>query len=98
LHDDKKNRWQTHFKADGFTRSNGEKVKDTEVRPLLFTMGDTVVTKRSLSGEGLKTGEKVILPVTAEIYQCVEHNKLVTSPEVQSKLFAFLNATVAAVP
>jgi pimeloyl-ACP methyl ester carboxylesterase len=83
LRDEKKNRWETHFKADGFTRSNGEKVKDTELKPLLFGVGDSVVTKASLSS--------VSFPITAELYQCVAHNKLVTSPEVQDKLFAFLN-------
>src|SRR5688572_5949446 len=33
--DEKKNRWVTHFKAEGFTRPNGEKVKDEEIKPLL---------------------------------------------------------------
>ena len=33
------------------------------------------------------------LPITAELYQCEGHTKLVTSPEVQDKLFAFLTAS-----
>jgi pimeloyl-ACP methyl ester carboxylesterase len=97
--DEKKNRWETRFKADGFTRSNGEKVKDTEVEPLLLSLGDSVVTKSSLMGENPKYGSKPVVPVNAEIYQCVGHNKLVTSPEVQDKLFAFLHtAPTVAVP
>ena len=88
LRDDKKNRWETRFKADGFTRSNGEKVKDTDLKPLLFELGDSVVTNVSLSGATLS---KAPFPITAELYQCVGHNKLVTSPEVQDKLFAFLD-------
>ncbi|HEX6124263.1 MAG TPA: hypothetical protein VFZ23_02715, partial [Pyrinomonadaceae bacterium] len=91
--DEKKGRWETHFKADGFTRSNGEKVKDDVIKPLLFALGDSVVTKRSLASETLRNGEKYPLPVTAEIYQCVEHNKLVTNPDVQDKLFGFLTTT-----
>ena len=91
--DEKKSRWETHFKADGFTRANGEKVKDDELKPLLFALGDSVVTKRSLAGETIRNGDKDPLPITAEIYQCVEHNKLVTNPEVQDKLFAFLATT-----
>ena len=83
LRDEKKGRWETHFKADGFTRSTGEKIKAEELKPLLFGVGDSVVTKRSLAAEGK-------IPVEAELYQCVGHNKLVTSPEVQDKLFAFL--------
>lgn len=92
LHDDKQNRWQTHFKADGFTRSNGEKVKDEQVKPLLFGLGDSVVTKRSLIGESFKNIGKLVVPITAELYQCEGHTKLVTSPEVQDKLFALLTA------
>ena len=92
LRDEKKNRWDTRFKADGFTRSNGDKIKDTEVEPLLLSPGDSVVTKSSLIGENRKVGSNVVTPVGAEIYQCVTHNKLVTNPEVQDKLFAYLNA------
>ena len=91
VRDEKKNRWQTHFKADGYTRSNGEKVKDTEIKPLLFTVGDSVVTKSSLAG----ASRKAALPIAAELFQCAGHNKLVTSPEIQDKLFGFLNAAPA---
>jgi pimeloyl-ACP methyl ester carboxylesterase len=96
LRDDKKNRWQTHFKADGFTRSNGEKVKDEQLKPLLFGLGDSVVTKRSLIAESFKSTGKPVLPITSELYQCEGHTKLVTNPEVQDKLFAFLTATATA--
>jgi pimeloyl-ACP methyl ester carboxylesterase len=98
--DEKKNRWETRFKADGFTRPNGEKVKDTEIEPLLLSVGDSVVTKSSLTGENRKNGLKSAFPVTAELYQCVGHNKLVTSPEVQDKLLGFLNGArpVSAIP
>jgi pimeloyl-ACP methyl ester carboxylesterase len=92
LRDEKKNRWETRFKASGFTRSNGEKVKDDEVKPLLFAVGDSVVTKSSLEAVGKKLG----IPVAGELYQCVGHNKLVTSAEVQDKLFGFLRATANA--
>ncbi len=92
LRDEKKNRWETRFKANGFTRSDGVKIKDTEVEPLLLSLGDSVVTKSSLVGENRKIGSSVVTPVSAEIYQCVGHNKLVTSTEVQDKLFAYLSA------
>ncbi|PYS97968.1 MAG: hypothetical protein DMF63_18105 [Acidobacteria bacterium] len=94
LRDEKKNRWETRFKPDGFTRSNGEKVKDVDLKPLLFAVGDSVVTKSSLAGI-TPNNSKATFPVTAELYQCVGHNTLVTSPEVQDKLFAFLNAAPA---
>ncbi|HKP69386.1 MAG TPA: hypothetical protein VJV05_08880, partial [Pyrinomonadaceae bacterium] len=92
LRDDKKGRWETRFKADGFTRSNGEKVKAEDIKNLLFAFGDSVVTKKSLNGES----ERASLPIAEELYQCVGHSKLVTSPEVQDKLFVFLTGTTAA--
>ncbi len=98
LRDEKKNRWETRFKADGFTRSNGEKVKDEEMKTVIYSMGDSVVTKTSLAGESRKTAGKTAIPVAGELYQCVGHNKLVTNPEVQDKLFAFLNALPVTAP
>ena len=92
LRDEKKNRWETRFKASGFTRSNGEKVKDEQVKPLLLAVGDSVVTKSSLEAVGKKVG----IPVAGELYQCVGHNKLVTSAEIQDKLFGFLRSAASA--
>jgi pimeloyl-ACP methyl ester carboxylesterase len=94
--DEKKNRWEARFKANGFTRPNGEKIKDTELEPLMLSVGDSVVTKSSLTGETRKNA-KASFPVTAELFQCVTHNKLVTNPEVQDKLFGFLT-TVPQLP
>lgn len=95
IRNEKKNRWETHFKADGYTRTNGEKVTDEQIKPLLFALGDSVVTKRSLAGESLTSaGRKTVLPVVAELYQCESHNKLVTNPAIQDKLFALLHSEV----
>ena len=91
LKDEKKNRWETSFKADGFTRSDGEKVTDDQVKTALFALGDSVVTKRSLAGESLTAGgRKTVLPIVSELYQCETHSKLVTNPEIQDKLFVML--------
>lgn len=91
LYRDKKDEWKTLFKADGFTRSNGEKVTAEEIKKILYSMGDGVVPKRSLTAETLtEKTNKTILPVTSEISVCEGHTKLVTSPDVQDKLFAFL--------
>ena len=91
--DEKKNRWETSFKADGFTRSNGEKVTAEQLKSLIFAMGDSVVTKRSLAGESLAAGgRKTVLPIVSELYQCESHSKLVTNPEIQDKLFVMLES------
>ena len=96
-HDDKKNRWETRFKPDSFTNSKGVKVTSEQLKPLMTAMGDSVVTKRSLSGETrYLLGKKTILPITSEVYQCEGHSKLVTNPEIQDKLFTILNAAALA--
>lgn len=96
LRDEKKGRWETHFKADTFTRANGEKVPGAQIKPLLFGLGDSVVTKRSLAVEShLGNGKKHILPVVSEIYQCEGHTRLVTNPEIQDKLLLLLNPVAA---
>lgn len=91
LRNDKKNRWETRFKADGFTNSKGEKITDAQLKPLLFTMGDSVVPKRSLGVETLlAAGKRAVLPVVSELFQCEGHSKLVTNPEIQDKLLMLL--------
>lgn len=92
VYNNKKDRWETKFKADGYTKSNGEKVTEQQIKPLLFTTGDGVVPKRSLAGDTLKAeGRANILPIVSELYQCEVHNKLVTNPDIQDKLFLLLN-------
>jgi hypothetical protein len=91
LYRDKKNEWKTLFKADSFNRANGEKVASADVKKAIFAMGDGVVPKRSLAAETLSANaNKTVLPITSQIYLCEGHAKLVTSPEVQDKLFVLL--------
>ncbi len=92
-HNEKKDRWLTVFKAEPFTNSDGEKITAEQLKPLLFDLGDSVVLKRSLIGEDLSADSKSrILPVTAEIFQCEAHTKLVTNAEVQDKLLLMLSS------
>jgi hypothetical protein len=91
VRDAKKNRWKTLFKAESFDRADGTKVSAEEQKALFTMLGDGVVTQRSLKAQTV--GNKTILPVTAELYQCEGHNKLVTSPEVQDKLLALIFGT-----
>jgi pimeloyl-ACP methyl ester carboxylesterase len=92
LHNGKKDKWEVRFKSDSFTKSNGEKVTAEQVKPLLMAAGDSIVTKRSLTNATIRAnGNKNVLPIVSELYQCETHNKLVTNPEIQDKLFLLLN-------
>lgn len=92
----KKNEWKTLFEADSFERSNGEKVTSVELKKVIYAMGDGVVAKRSLAAETLMAmSNKTILPITSEILVCEGHTRLVTSTNVQDRLFAFLLGEVA---
>jgi pimeloyl-ACP methyl ester carboxylesterase len=90
--DAKKNRWKTLFEADSFERADKSKVSSEELKKVIYTMGDGVVTKRSLAAETiLQSGaNKTILPITSTIFICESHTKLVTSTDSQDKLFALL--------
>lgn len=91
IFDKKKNKWKTQFDGGAFDRGDGTKVSSEEIKKIIYTMGDGVVSKRSLAGETfVKNGKKAFLPVTSEIYLCEGHTKLVTSADAQDKLFAFL--------
>lgn len=95
IRNEKKNRWETRFKAEAFTTGNGEKITAEQLRPLLFSLGDSVVTKRSLGDESLiAAGKRHVLPIVSELFQCENHNKLATNPDIQEKLFALMEAGV----
>ena len=89
----KRDRWETRFSTDGFTNSASIKYTTDQLKPLLTGLGDGVVLKSSLTMEDMiAKGKTKVLPVVSEIYQCEGHTKLVTSPEVQDKLFTLLGS------
>lgn len=93
---EKKDHWITQFNADSYTSSTGKKITSEQLKTLIYTMGDSVVPKRSLGLETLKTnGHTNVLPIASEMFQCEGHTRLVTSPEVQAKLFALLGPSPA---
>ncbi len=96
VRDDKKNRWRTLFEANSYTSASGEKVTSEQLKPLIYSVGDSVVTKRSLTMESAAAaGTKNVLPISGEIFQCEGHNKLLTNPDIQDQLLKLLqNAPV----
>jgi pimeloyl-ACP methyl ester carboxylesterase len=90
--DEKNDRWITQFDAKSFTRSTGEKVTSEMLKPIIYSIGDSVVTRRSLAAETIvANGGKHAIPVAAELFQCESHGRLVTNPEIQDKLFTLIN-------
>ena len=92
----KKDRWEAVFKGETINLANGGKIPDQQMKSLLFSKGDGVVPKRSLTMESIIAGgKKNVLPYTAELYQCEGHNKLITNQEIQDKLFLLLRDAAA---
>ncbi|HMQ03844.1 MAG TPA: hypothetical protein PKD26_08000 [Pyrinomonadaceae bacterium] len=90
--DSRRNRWITSFKPESFTNSDRERITPEMLKPILFTMGDNVVPKSSLSAiQNGASRTETQPPPANEIFQCEGHTKLVTSPEVQDKLLEILN-------
>jgi pimeloyl-ACP methyl ester carboxylesterase len=90
---EKKDRWITQFKADSYVTSSGQKISSEQLKAVIYTMGDSVVPKRSLEAATIRANGGVnALPVLSELYQCEGHGKLVTNPTIQQKLFSLLGA------
>ena len=93
---EKKDKWQTLFRASGFKRSNGTRVTAKELEDLLYVKGDGVVAQRSaltssLPYAKLQTGGyKTALPVRDVSFVCDVHNRLLSNDDVQKKLFVDL--------
>src|SRR5690606_14648461 len=88
---EKKDRWITQFDADGFTRSDGQKVTTEELKPFIFSMGDDTVTRRSLAAETIRSnGRENALPIADELISCAGHRSLVSNTEIQDRLFTLL--------
>ena len=86
--DAEKNVWKTEFEPDSFKKSDGTKVEKEELEKILYSPGDGVVPKRSLTSTILSKGqlrelkkEKVGNDLKAA---CSEHNRL-TGDEVIGK-------------
>ena len=92
--DAKKNEYKTIFRGTDLIKTNGEKIPDAEVKKIIYANGDGVVTKRSLSGETLiATGKKHVFPYVSDLYQCEDHNRLISNPGIQDKVLEVLTGS-----
>lgn len=86
-------RWKTIFKPKGFTRADGTKVTDDELRKVMLTAGDGVVTVRSLEAitQAEIAGVASILDGGSGKFICEEHYKLAANTRVQDYILGVLD-------
>lgn len=92
--DEKSDKWKTLFSPKGFTRSDGQKVTDKELRPVMLAPGDGTVTLRSFeaSTEARLMGARSVTGVKDTILVCESHSKLAANVKVQDRIIALLAA------
>lgn len=90
--DEKANKWKTLFRPNGFTRSDGVKIKDDELRKLMLMPGDGIVTKRSLEAVTQSEAAKVasVMGTSADQLICEEHTKLAANGRIQDQIITIL--------
>ncbi|MFN0277563.1 MAG: lipase/acyltransferase domain-containing protein [Pyrinomonadaceae bacterium] len=79
--DEKADKWKTVFRPNGFTRSDGVKIRDDELKKLMLVPGDGIVTKRSLEAVKVPTAEQLI---------CGEHTRLAANIRIQNQILEIL--------
>jgi len=90
--DEKANKWKTLFRPKGFSRSDGSKVTDDELKKIIVGPGDGIVTRRSLEAatESEKAGLRSIIGSTDDQLICEEHNKLAANARIQDQIIGIL--------
>ncbi|MFN2502532.1 MAG: esterase/lipase family protein [Pyrinomonadaceae bacterium] len=90
--DSERDSWKTLFRPKGFTRSDGERITDGELRKIMMTPGDGVVTRRSLETATQSATAKVasMLDSGPGKYICGDHNKLAANVQVQDYIIGLL--------
>lgn len=89
--------WKTIFRPKGFTRWDGTKVTDSELKDAMTTPGDGVVSTRSLEAmtQSENVGVRSIMDSGAPKYVCEEHNKLAANSRIQDQIIKFLGTKTA---
>jgi len=90
--DEKADKWKTLFKPKGFTRFDGQKITDDELKAVMISPGDGVVTRRSLEAATLSERAKVdsVVGTHQSHLICGEHNKLAANGVIQDRIIRVL--------
>lgn len=81
-------KWKTAFRPNGFTRSDGTKITDTEMKKLMIAPGDGIVTKRSLEAAD-ESGIRTFVTANNKFF-CESHNKLAANTQIQDYVIGIL--------
>ena len=87
LYQDGKN-WKTLVRPKGFNRVDGSRVTDEELKKVMQSAGDGVVTQRSLEVESILTRQPVKLV-------CEDHNKLAANARIQDYIISVLGGKLS---
>lgn len=82
-------KWKTLVRPKGFTRADGSKVTDDELKKVMQSAGDGVVTQRSLEGIA-RIGAETVLTGQPIKMVCEDHNKLAANGRIQDYIINVL--------
>lgn len=86
-------KWITMFRPKGFTRADGQRVTEDELKKLMMSPGDGIVTSRSLEAvtQSARASQKSILGSESDKLICGEHNTLATNVRIQDHILSILS-------
>ncbi len=91
LWDERRQHWETIIRPKAFVRSDGTRVTEAEVKTRLSDKGDGTVTLKSLVMDSVPQEEREkFMPVSGGMFQCEDHTRLVTSPDIQTRVLSLL--------
>ncbi len=94
--DERSDKWKTLFRPKGFTRPDGTKVSDEDLKRVMQTPGDGVVTQRSLEAvtKSGTVGSQSIVGDASDKFICEEHNRLAVNSKIQDYIIKVLDGRV----
>jgi len=95
--DVKKDEWKTLFKPKGFTRSDGYKFSDDDLKKVIYSPGDGIVAFRSLEAatQSKNAGVESIYAARETKVICQDHNKLAANAMIQDYVIKVLAGEVS---
>ncbi len=91
--DAKGGKWKTLFQPKEFLTAGGKRVSADELKKVMFSPGDGVVTQRSLNAATVsqKANVKSIFNSRSDQLICGEHNRLATGSKIQDYIIGLLS-------